>query len=119
MKKVDFTTFSIKFEGIKLIPSKYVKYLGVYIDENLSWSAHINELSQKLSRANGILAKLRYFALKKTLILVYYAIFYSIIIWLSLCKLQYYILILEVDIQTEYYNDYFLGEVKDISCRQV
>ena len=66
---------SIKFEGIKRIPSKYVKYLAVYIDENLSWSAHINELSKTLSRANGILAKLRYFAPKKTLILVYYSIF--------------------------------------------
>ena len=46
LKKVNITTFSIKFEGIKLIPSKYVKYLGVYIDENLSWSAHVNELSK-------------------------------------------------------------------------
>ena len=67
-KTVDFTSFSIKSEGSKLKPSKYVKYLGIYIDENLSWSTR---------RANGILAKLRYFATKKILILVYYAIFYS------------------------------------------
>ena len=64
-KKVDFTSFLIKLEGSKLKPSKYVKYLGIYIDENLSWRAHINELSKKISRANGILAKLRYFATKK------------------------------------------------------
>ena len=76
-KKVDFTSFSIKLEGSKRRPSKYVKYLGIFIDENLSWSTHINELSKKISRANGILAKLRYFATKKILILVYYAIFYS------------------------------------------
>ena len=44
-KKVDFTSFSIKLEGSKLKPSKYVKYLGIYIDENLSWITHINELS--------------------------------------------------------------------------
>ena len=76
-KKVDYTSFSIKLEGIKLIPSKYVKYLGFYIDENLSWGTHINELSKKLSRANGVLAKLRYVAPKNILLLVYYAIFYS------------------------------------------
>ena len=76
-KKVDFTSFLIKLEGSKLKPSKYVKNLGIYIDENLSWSTHINELSKKINRANGILAKLRYFATKKILILVYYAIFYS------------------------------------------
>ena len=34
-------------------------------------------MSKKLSRANGILAKLRHFAPKKTYFLVYYAIFYS------------------------------------------
>ena len=57
----------LKLEGSKLKPPKYVKYLGIFIDE----------LSKKISRANGILAKLRYFATKKILILVYYAIFYS------------------------------------------
>ena len=46
-KKVDFTSFSIKLEGRKLKPSKYVKYFGIYIDENLSWCTHINELSKK------------------------------------------------------------------------
>ena len=51
--------------------------MGVYIDENLSWSAHINELSKRLSRTDGIVVTLRYFAPKKTLILVYYSIFYS------------------------------------------
>ena len=76
-KKVDITSFSIKLEGIKLIPSKYVKYLRFYIDENKSWHTHINELSKKLSEANGVLAKLRYFAPKKILLPVYYAIFYS------------------------------------------
>ena len=64
-KKVDITSLSIKLEGIKLIPSTYMKYLGFYIDENLSWGIHVNELSKKLSRANGVLAKLRYFAPKK------------------------------------------------------
>ena len=51
-KKVDITSFSIKLEGIKLVPSKYVKYLGFYIDENLL-GTHINELSKKLSRVSG------------------------------------------------------------------
>ena len=76
-KKVDITSFSIKLEGIKLIPSTYVKYFGFYIDENSSRGTHINQLSKKLSRANGVLAKLRYFAPKKILLLVYYVIFYS------------------------------------------
>ena len=47
------------------------------IDNHLSWDNHINNLSIKLSRANGILAKLRHFVPRKTLISVYYAIFHS------------------------------------------
>ena len=37
----------------------------------------ITELSKIISRANGILAKLRYFAITKILILIYCAFFYS------------------------------------------
>ena len=33
-------------------------YLGVLIDENLSWDQHVKDLSNKLSRANGIISKL-------------------------------------------------------------
>ena len=54
-----------------------VKYLGLYLDENLSWSVHINQLSKKLSRYNGILSKVRYFLPERTIISLYYAIFYS------------------------------------------
>ena len=50
---------------------------GFTLMKNYHGVLHINELSKKISIANGILAKLRYFATKKTLILVYYAIFYS------------------------------------------
>ena len=49
----------------------------MHIDKNLSWNVQTNQLSKKLSRANGILSKLRHFAPKQTLISVYYSIFYS------------------------------------------
>ena len=34
--KNNYEEISIKLQGIRLAPSKYVKYLGIYIDENLS-----------------------------------------------------------------------------------
>ena len=54
-----------------------MKYLGVLIDNFLSWDDHVIDLSKALSRSNGILAKLRHFIPKKSLIAVYYAIFHS------------------------------------------
>ena len=80
-RKLDNDNISIKLNGIKLVPSEHVKYLGVYLDNNLSWSTHVTQLSKKLSRANGVLSKLRYFVPKETLISVYYSIFYSHIIY--------------------------------------
>ena len=64
--KLDYDKISIKFNGVKLDPVDQIKYLGIYIDKYLSWDYHISELSKKLGRANGILSKLRYNALKKT-----------------------------------------------------
>ena len=61
----------------RIYTSQYVKYLGVYIDENLSWKTHINKLSINLVRANAMLFKLRNFVDKATLRTVYFAVFHS------------------------------------------
>ena len=49
----------------------------MYIDKHLNWNTHINELCKKLSRANGIISKLRYNAPLDICKRVYYAIFFS------------------------------------------
>ena len=59
---LNYDSISIKFNGIKLFPIDNVKYLGMYIDKYLSWNFHIQQLSKKLSRANGILSKLCHIA---------------------------------------------------------
>ena len=74
---LNYDNISIKMNGLKLTPVDYIKYLGMYIDKFLDWNLHLEELGKKLSRANGILSKLRYNAPLKTCIQVYYAIFYS------------------------------------------
>ena len=48
---------NIVFNGIKLSPSSSLKYLGVLLDEHLSWNQHISDLWCKLRRANGALSK--------------------------------------------------------------
>ena len=73
-------------QGVRLEPSRSVKYLGVYLDDNLSWDIHIKELSKKLSRANGIISKLRHYVPKMTMLQIYCALFYShlsygILVW--------------------------------------
>ena len=51
----------IKINGMKVYPSKSVKYLGIHLDEHLDGSAHAEILIPKLQRANGMLAKIRHY----------------------------------------------------------
>ena len=74
---LNYDSISIKFNGLKLFPVDYIKYLGMYIVKYSPWNTHIQQLSKKLSRANGILSKLRHNAPLGTCLQVYYAIFYS------------------------------------------
>ena len=67
----------IKLNGKILLPSKKIKYLGVYLDENLSGESHCEELIKKLNRANGMLAKANQFVPLNELKNVYHAIFSS------------------------------------------
>ena len=75
--KNQYEDIIIKLLGKRLDPSTSVKYLGINIDHNLSWDCHIKEMNAKLSRTNGILSKLRHYVPKKTMLSVYYALFYS------------------------------------------
>ena len=77
-KKINYD-FKIKIDGKKIIPSKYVKYLGVLIDAHLNWSFHLNLLASKLSRANGMLARIRHYVSEDTLRSIYFGIFSSIL----------------------------------------
>ena len=54
--------------------STHVKYLGILIDSFLNWNFHIDELTTKLSRAVGMLAKIRHYMNTKTLPVVYHGI---------------------------------------------
>ena len=70
-------TLNIKLHGKTLTPSKYVKYLGIYLDELLSGNTQCIELTKKLNRANGMLAKARHYVPEPELKNIYHAIFSS------------------------------------------
>ena len=66
--------------------SRYVKFLGVLFDENLSWKYHISELSKKLARTCGMFFKIRHFLPVDVMICLYNSLFssflqYGIAVW--------------------------------------
>ena len=68
-------SFKIKLDGKRLFPASSVKYLGVLLDEHLTWSLQISHVQMKLSRAIGMLSKLRYQANIDTLKTVCHSLF--------------------------------------------
>ena len=48
---------NFKISGQKLSLSNNITYLGVVMDEKLSFKTHITDLTLKLSRSNCMLAK--------------------------------------------------------------
>ena len=54
----------INEQPIELV--KYTKFLGVYIDEELSWKHHIDQVVSKISQMRGIMAKVRHYLSLKT-----------------------------------------------------
>ena len=77
---------AIKFGKKHIAKVKYIKFLGVLLDEHLTWRYHIADLSKKLARICGILFKVRYLLPRSTLITLYDALFlsfvqYGTIVW--------------------------------------
>ena len=56
--------------------AKYLRYLGMEVDENLNWKIHIHDLNSKLNIANVVLAKLRHFVSSEILRSTYFVIFH-------------------------------------------
>ena len=60
---------------------EYIKYLGVLVDSSLNWKHHISTLAKKISRAIGIMYKLRPLLPLNVMKNVYYSLIYSQIIY--------------------------------------
>jgi len=77
--------------NVALEHKDYVRYLGILIDQNLSWKHHIDQITIKVSRIVGLISKLRHFVPAHTLINIYRALIapyltYGLTAWGQACK---------------------------------
>ena len=89
-RDVEKVKLNVKLDGVSLNRVSSTKFLGVIIDENLTWKNHIDAISKTISRNIGMLTKLKHFvpenilySLYCTLILPY--INYGVLIWGNTC----------------------------------
>ena len=67
----------LMLDNIVIKRDKITKFLGVYIDENLSWKPQIENVSTKVAKSIGILYKSRHILNKSLLKQLYFSFIHS------------------------------------------
>ena len=83
--------FDLQMGGHQICRTKSYCYLGILVDEKLSWIDHINDVCSKLAKVNGIIFKIRSLLNKQALMLVYHSLVgsklrYGLICWATASK---------------------------------
>ena len=78
--------FVITLNGVILERVKITKFLGVLIQENLNWKAHIDYVCDKISKSTAILAKLKHYVPRYVLLIIYKSLclshmLYALSVW--------------------------------------
>ena len=67
----------LEFSDYKIKRTSFVKYLGVIIDENLTWDLHINEICTKLKSLFHVFYNIRDYLSIDNIKTIYYTLIYS------------------------------------------
>jgi len=64
-------SFKVIINNHTISPEHNLKYLDVLLDNKLSWKHHVQKVKTQLSRACGILSKLKHYTTRPVLKVVY------------------------------------------------
>ena len=70
--------WQIKIRGEIINQVENIKFLGIILDERLSWKEHVRYISTKLAKSIGVLGKAKKYICKKLLLSLYYSFIYLI-----------------------------------------
>jgi len=73
------TQLNTEYDTKKIIQTNFVKFLGMTVDNTLSWKQHIDSIIPKLNKACFIIRRLKLYLHKNALKMVYHAFFHSVI----------------------------------------
>ena len=91
------SNFSITINNSTIEQVDHFNFLGVTLDQNITWNPHVDKVSIKISRVTGLLRKLQHYFPKQILITIYNSLIhshlmYGLLVWgfQSMCveKLQ-------------------------------
>ena len=71
------TSFEVVINNHSISPEDNLKYLGVLLDNKLSWKFHVEKVKIQLSKACGVLTKLKHYTTQSVLKVVCDSIIHS------------------------------------------
>ena len=85
-KTFDLSTYNPIIDNVILTQTTSCKFLGITIDESLSWNKHILNINSKLSRALFVIKQVKFYLPKESLHTLYYSLLhphitYGILAW--------------------------------------
>ena len=77
-------------DGKEIEQVSQTSFLGVIINQNLSWKSHIGCITSKIAKSAGIIYKSKFYLPKQSLLSLYYALVYPYLhycnlVWASIC----------------------------------
>ena len=75
-KRINQFTFTIQIGQNKIVRVNKMKYLGVMMDDTLSWKEHVNYLNSRIARGSWAIFKIKPYVNIKTLRTLYYCLIY-------------------------------------------
>ena len=85
-KSVPHQNFVVSIDNIAISQVKSSKFLGVYVDEHMTWKKHIKNISTKIAKNIGILSRISYLLPCNILINLYYSLIYP---YLAYCNIAW------------------------------
>lgn len=73
------SSMKIQIDDISINNVRSARFLGVILDDSLSWKPHISATSTKIAKVVGILGKIRHLINKKVSVMLYYSMLYPYI----------------------------------------
>ena len=85
-KLVSLSNLKLEIDGKEIVRAASSKFLGVYIDQHLTWGEHIAHISKKIAKNISILSRIRHSLPKYTLQGLYYSLIFP---YLSYCSISW------------------------------
>ena len=85
-KSVSLSNLKVEIDGKEIKQETSSKFLGVYIDQHLTWGVHVAHISRKIAKNISILSRIRHCLPKSTIHALYYSLIFP---YLSYCNVAW------------------------------